>query len=90
MRVQAKARNLSISAQKLRLCTGGMRGLNANVALQQLSAQPKKGSAMVFDTVHSAMANAQHNHNLLPAQLVIEEIYVDGGAKLKRWRPRSR
>jgi len=90
MKVQAKARNLSISAQKLRLTAHGLKGSSVQNALQHLAAQPQKGSAMVFDALHSAIANAEHNHSLKSAQLVIDEVRVDQGAKLKRWRPRSK
>lgn len=90
MKVLAKSRNLSISAQKLRLCTAGLRGQSVTSALQLLAAQPKKGSVMVFDTVKTAQANAINNFKLNKAQLSIDEIRVDQAAKLKRWRPRSR
>jgi large subunit ribosomal protein L22 len=90
MKVLASARNLPISAQKLRLNTTGLRGLSVQSALEQLAALPQKGAGMVFDTVKSASANAQHNFNLKPAILVIDEIRVDQGPQLKRWRPRSK
>ncbi|MCX6805479.1 MAG: 50S ribosomal protein L22 [Candidatus Saccharibacteria bacterium] len=90
MKVQAKARNLSISAQKLRLSANGLRGSSVQDALQHLASRPQKGSAMVFDALRSAIANAEHNNSLKSAQLTIDEIRVDQGAKLKRWRPRSK
>ncbi|MEI8073007.1 MAG: 50S ribosomal protein L22 [Candidatus Saccharibacteria bacterium] len=90
MKVLAKSRNLSISAQKLRLSINGLRGVDVRSAMQSLAAQPKKGSGMVFDTIHSAVANAEHNYNLKSNQLIIDEIKVDQGGKLKRWRPRSK
>ncbi len=90
MRVQAKSRNLTISAQKLRLCTAGLRGMSVDLAMQQLAVTPKKGSIMVFDALKSASANAVNNNKLNKSELVIEEIKVDQAGKLKRWRPRSR
>jgi len=90
MKTQARIRNLDISAQKLRLQTAGFTGGSVTSALTQLSVRPHKGAAMVFDAIKSAVANAEHNNNLQKSNLMIAEIRVDQGAKLKRWRPRSR
>jgi large subunit ribosomal protein L22 len=90
MKVLAKARNLNISAQKLRLSINGLRGSDVKVAMQSLAVQPQKGAGMVFDAIHSAVANAENNYNLKSNQLIIDEIKVDQGGKLKRWRPRSK
>lgn len=90
MKSQAQARNLSISAQKLRLQVAGIRGQQVQHAMVQLAARPHKGAAMVFDVVKSATANATNNHNMKREQLYVEEIFVDQAGKLKRWRPRSR
>ncbi len=90
MNVTAKARNLSISAQKLRLSADLVRGQKANVALEQLRFMPQKSAAMVYDAIASAVANGTHNYQLNTDNLVISEIRVDTGSKLKRFRPRSR
>lgn len=90
MKVSASARNLDISAQKLRLNITGLRGLSVQASLEQLASQPQKGAGMVFETIKSARANATHNFNLNPSTLIIDEIRVDQGPQLKRWRPRSK
>lgn len=90
MRVQAQARNLSISAQKLRLIAGLVRGKQASAALSELQYMPQKGAVMVYDALASAMANGSHNYNLNTDSLVVAEIRVDQGSKVKRSRPRSR
>ena len=90
MKVIARSRNLAISAQKLRLQIDGIGGQKVEAALQQLAVRSQKGAGMVFDTISSATANAENNNNLKKATLFIDEIRVDEGAKLKRWRPRSR
>ena len=56
MRVQAKARNLAISAQKLRLIATLVRGKKASSALEQLQFMSQKGAAMVYDAIASAIA----------------------------------
>jgi large subunit ribosomal protein L22 len=90
MRVQAKARNLSISAQKLRLIAGLVRGKKATEAQEQLKFMSQKGATMVYDAISSAVANGTHNFALNSDNLIISEIRVDQGSKLKRFRPRSR
>lgn len=90
MKVQARSRNLAISAQKLRLQVSGISGERVENVLQQLAMRSQKGAGMVFDTISSAAANAENNNNLKRATLTIEEIRVDEASKLKRWRPRSR
>ncbi|MFO0862474.1 MAG: 50S ribosomal protein L22 [Candidatus Saccharibacteria bacterium] len=90
MNVSAKARNLSISAQKLRLSADLVRGQKATTALEQLRYMPQKSATMVYDAIASAMANGTHNYQLNTDTLIISEIRVDAGSKLKRFRPRSR
>jgi len=90
MRVQAKARNLAISAQKLRLIAALVRGKKASSALEQLQFMSQKGAAMVYDAIASAIANGTHNFALNSDNLVVAEIRVDQGGKTKRFRPRSR
>lgn len=90
MRVQAQTRELKISAQKLRQVADMVRGASANQALERLAIMPHKGATMVYDTLHSAMANAEHNYNLSRNSLDIAEIRVDQGSRLKRFRPRAR
>ncbi len=90
MRVHAQARELNISAQKLRQVADDVRGTSANQALERLAVMPHKGARMIYDALHSAMANAENNHNLNRNNLDITEIRVDQGSKLKRFRPRAR
>ena len=39
--------------------------------------------------IHSALSNAENNHELDVEDLVIVEAFVDGGSMLKRIRPRA-
>ena len=77
MKVQARSRNLAISAQKLRLQVSGISGERVENVLQQLAMRSQKGAGMVFDTISSAAANAENNNNLKRATLTIEEIRVN-------------
>lgn len=90
MKVTATARNLKTSAQKLRLSADMVRGVRAVDALKQMAVMPQKGAIMVYDVINSAVANASHNYNLGKANLVVSEIYVGEGSRLRRFRPRAR
>ena len=43
----------------------------------------------VWQVVHSAAANAAHNHGLDKKKLIIDKVFADEGPKLKRIRPRA-
>lgn len=90
MKTRAVAKNLKISARKLRLAAGLVRGMRVVQAEQILAVTPKKAAVMTSEVLKSAVANAENNNNLRKAALRIEEIRVDEGATIKRFRPRSR
>lgn len=90
MIVTAKSRYLRTSAQKLRLSADLVRQKPAMESLHILKATPKKSAELVYDTLKSAIANAENNHRMVASELVISEIRVDQGPMRKRYRPRSR
>ncbi len=90
MKVQAKAKYLKISAQKLRLAADLVRDMDVVSAHNLLINTNKKAAGLVNDTLKSAVANAENNLNLSRKKLKIYEIRVDEGPKLKRFRPRAR
>ncbi len=90
MIVTAKSRYLRTSAQKLRLSADLVRQKPAIESLHILQAKPKKSAGLVYDTLKSAIANAENNHSMTASELVISEIRVDQGPMRKRYRPRSR
>ncbi len=90
MKVQAKTRQLPISARKLRLVADMVRGKDVVAAQQLLRVTHKKAADMVYSTLKSASANAENNYNLNPKTMRIDEIRVDEGSTLKRMRPRAK
>ena len=90
MKVQVKAKYLKISAQKLRLAADLVREMDAVQAQNLLTNTNKKAAGLVNDALKSAVANAENNLNLSRKKLMIDEIRVDEGPKLKRFRPRAR
>ncbi len=83
MDVQASARYLPISAQKLRLVCDQVRGMDADQALAVLRFMPQKGAEFVYKLVESAIANA--GTSAAAQDLWIREIAVNEGPSLPMW-----
>lgn len=90
MKVAANIKYLRISAQKLRLGADLVREKRAIDAQELLLNMPQKSARMVGQGLKSAIANAENNYQLSSGSLVVSEIRVDEGPKLKRGRPRAR
>lgn len=89
-RVRAVAKDVHISPQKVRLVIDQVRGKRVNEALAILRFLPQGAAREVARVVRSASANAEHNNDMDPEDLVIALAYADDGAKLKRFTARSR
>ncbi|MBP1933030.1 50S ribosomal protein L22 [Ammoniphilus resinae] len=89
MEAKAIVRNIRIAPRKVRLVVDLIRGKQVGEALAILAHTPKAASPVVEKVLKSAIANAEHNYELEPNSLVIEKIFVDEGATLKRFRPRA-
>lgn len=88
--VRAVARNIRISPQKVRLVLKVIHGrpvAEAEVVLRYL---PQKAAVPVGKLLKSAVANADNNFELDPADLIVAYAAADAGITFKRWRPRAR
>lgn len=88
--VRATARYVRSSPRKARLVVDHIRGdkiEDARVKLQFIARHVARDVAKVLE---SAVANAEHNHELDVDDLRVAIAYVDEGPTLKRWRPRAR
>lgn len=86
---KAVARQVRIAPRKARLVVDLVRGKEVGEATAILRHTQRGASPIVEKLIHSAVANAEHNYELDPDNLVISEIYVDEGITLKRFRPRA-
>jgi large subunit ribosomal protein L22 len=86
---QASARYVRVTPMKARRVVDLIRGLPAAEAQALLRFAPQAASETVGKVLDSAVANAEHNHDMDPANLVVSEAYVDEGPTLKRFRPRA-
>ncbi len=97
MEATARARDMRISPRKMRLVVDLIRGRKVEDALTILQTTGKKAAPMIEKMLRSAVANALHvagEDEKSPAvsvdDLVVRTAFVDGGAFLKRFRPRPR
>jgi large subunit ribosomal protein L22 len=89
MNVQATLPNLRISPRKTRLVTRALVGASVDEALLQLRKQTKKASSPLAVLIESAIANAEHNHGMARKDLIVADVRVGDGMRLKRWLPRA-
>jgi len=90
MQVKAQLNGLRISPRKMRLLADYIRGKKAGQARALLGVRIKRGALPMKKLLESAIANAKNNFSLDEKSLVISQIFVNEGAKLKRWHAMSR
>jgi large subunit ribosomal protein L22 len=95
--IQSKAilRLARVSPQKARLVADLVRGKDVGHALELLTFTQKKSALLIKKLVESAVANAEYKASreggsIDVDNLVVQEIFVDQGPTLRRFRPRAR
>ncbi len=83
--IRAQLRYLSLSAQKVRLVIGLVRGKDANDALEILRFANKGAALPVRKLVASAVANAEENFGVSRDDLYVAAIFADE-APTRKWR----
>ncbi len=89
MEARATLRYALISPQKTRLVADQVRGKPIGEALKVLKFMGKKRAYVVEKVLNSAVANALNTGSIDVDNLYVKSIVVDGGATLKRFRPRA-
>jgi len=87
--VRAQARYVRTSARKARLVCDHIRGKDVAEARAILAFTPRAAAKDWAKLLESAVANAEHNHELVGEDLRIAAVYADEGPTLKRYRPRA-
>lgn len=90
MEVRAVAKNTGLSAIKMRPLVNLVRGKRVEEALTLLRFTPTPKAKYLAKLVRSAVANAENNFQMDPADLKVVKIYVDEARPMRRFRPRSR
>ncbi|XP_057506053.1 uncharacterized protein LOC130789343 [Actinidia eriantha] len=83
-KVQAVLKGIKQSPKKVNLVAALVRGMRVEDALLQLQVTVKRASKTVYQVIHSARANATHNHGLDPDRLLVAEAFVGKGFFQKR------
>jgi ribosomal protein L22 len=87
--VRAQARYVRTSARKARLVCDHIRGKDVAEARAILAFTPRAAAKPWLKLLESAIANAEHNHELIGEELRIASVHADEGPTLKRFRPRA-
>jgi ribosomal protein L22 len=87
--VRAQAKYVRTSARKARLVCDHIRGKDVIEARAILAFTPPAAAKPWLKLLESAVANAEHNHELVGDDLRIAAVHADEGPTLKRYRPRA-
>ena len=88
--MKATLRFLRVSARKTRLVTDLVRGKSVDDAIYTLTVTHRAASEPLRKLIESARANAENLNDAVDLdELYIDEIYVNEGPTLKRFRPRA-
>jgi ribosomal protein L22 len=87
--VRAQAKYVRSSARKARIVCDHLRGKSVEDARAILAFTPRAVARDWSKVLESAIANAEHNHELVGEDLMIKAVHADEGPTLKRFRPRA-
>ena len=87
--VRAHAKYVRTSARKARLVCDHIRGKSVPEARAILAHASRDVARDWSKLLESAVANAEHNHELIGEELRIHAVKADEGPTLKRFRPRA-
>lgn len=90
MSVIATAKAVRMSPRKVSVVAALVRGRTVNEAFTILEHTPRFAAKAVYSVIRSAQANAEHNYNMKKDSLVITEISVNSGPRMKRFMPAAR
>lgn len=89
LKVSAQAKYVRTSARKARLVCDHIRGKDVVEARSILAFASRSAAEPWLKLLESAVANAEHNHELVGEDLKIFSVHADEGPTLKRYRPRA-
>jgi ribosomal protein L22 len=87
--VRAHAKYVRSSARKARLVCDHIRGKTVEEARAILAHTPRAVARDWSKLLESAVANAEHNHELVGEDLYIKTVKADEGPTIKRFQPRA-
>ncbi|HSW81669.1 MAG TPA: 50S ribosomal protein L22 [Candidatus Saccharimonas sp.] len=85
--VRASAKGVRQSPRKVGLVASLVRGRSVADALTILEFTPKRAAKPIAKIITAVKANAVNNHGLTEGSLVITQLQVTAGPRLKRFNP---
>ncbi len=93
MEAKATAKFVRVSSRKARLVVDQIRGRRVEEALNILHFSKKAAAVPIEKTLRSAVANLMQKQEgdtaVAPEAFIVARAFVDVGATMKRWLPRS-
>jgi large subunit ribosomal protein L22 len=89
MEARAYLKNARIAPRKVQIVLDLIRGKDVETAVAVLKHTPKAACEYLLKLLNSAVANAEHNHDLDREFLYVSECFVSPGPILKRIMPRA-
>ncbi len=86
---KAHLRYVRISTRKVQIVCDLIRGKSVGNAMAILMKTPKSASEPMMKLLKSAVANAENNDGMDPANLYVCEVFATPGPILKRMMPRA-
>ena len=90
MEARAQVKYARISPRKVKIVCDLIRGKDVTTARGILNNTPRAASEIMVKVLNSAVANAENNLGLDPADLYVSETYANPGPILKRMQPVSK
>ena len=87
--MKAILKNATITSRKAQVIRKLIIGKETSQALDMLRFMNKKGAKILYKIIASAVANAKNNHHK-DSELVVKNIHIYEGMKMRRHRPISR
>jgi ribosomal protein L22 len=87
--VRAQAKYVRSSSRKARLVCDNIRGKSVEEARAILALTPRAIARDWSKLLESAVANAEHNHELIGEDLYVKAVHADEGPTIKRFQPRA-
>ncbi len=88
-RPHAKLSYARVSTTKACYILDAIRGKDVQTALGILTYNPRYASSLIKKLLESAIANAENNSGMNPANLYIAQCYAGKGPTMKRIQPRA-
>jgi large subunit ribosomal protein L22 len=89
MLTKAVGRFIRVSPRKARLVADLVRGKSVGEALSILQYSPQAAARLIEKVLRSAIANAEHNHQVRDLDGLQVGAFVNEGPRLKRIQPRA-